>query len=107
MSRTRKTEAEASAIGQQLLALRCKLGATLEEAALRTDVNVGQLSRFENGSFKFVSPNLQAYANFLQLDLTKSPKAPSLEKRFEAARKKSERHAAAAAAFVAALESLR
>lgn len=80
---------------------------TLLSASKQTGVNIGHLSRFERGDFSFVSPNLQKFASFLQINLEEPSIYPSLLERFAAAIKQSSRHEAAAAAMVLALESLR
>ena len=107
MNRIRKNKSEALFLGLQLRNRRKEQGITLIQAFEGTRVNVGQLSRFEHGEFSFDTPNLQKFAAYLQVDLSKGQGATSLDRRFEAARRRSDRHEAAAAALVQALETLR
>lgn len=107
MTRVRKTKIEAIDLGEQLRFKRNSLGITLSEASKKTGVNVGHLSRFEHGDFSFVTPNLQKFSEFLQIDLDAKPSTRSLLERFAAAVKQSTRHEAAAAALVLTLETLR
>lgn len=81
---------------------------TLIEIAEVTSVDVGQLSRFENGQMKRDGGNLQKLFEVLQkLEVANLPsKAPSVVERFAAIVKRSNRHAEAATALVEALEQL-
>lgn len=40
-------------------------GMTMQSLAAETDVDIGQISRFERGSFATLSPNLQTLAAYL------------------------------------------
>ena len=107
MTRLRKTKIEAIDLGAQLRAKRNSLLLTLSAASAESGVNVGHLSRFERGEFSFVTPNLQKFADFLQIDLDAQASTRSLLERFAVAVKQSTRHEAAAAALVLTLETLR
>lgn len=107
MTRTRKTRIEAFDLGERLRSKRKSLEITLLTASAETGVNVGHLSRFERGDFSFVTPNLQKFAAFLQIDVDAPSTSRSLLERFAAAVKQSTRHEAAAAAMVLTLETLR
>lgn len=107
MTRARKTKIEALDLGEHLRSRRKSLEMTLVAASAAAGVNVGHLSRFERGEFSFVSPNLQKYAKFLQIEVDSANTSRSLLERFAAAVRQSERHENAAAAFVLTLETLR
>lgn len=107
MSRIRKTKPEAISLGRTLRNTRLEQGLTLAQASASTRINVGQLSRFESGEFNFVTPNLQKFADYLHVDLLARQETTSLSRRFEAARRMSDRHEAAAIALVQVLETLR
>lgn len=84
------------------------MGRTLEQIAEITSINVGQLSRLENGQMKRDGGNLQKLKIALQdLEAAAPPSAaPGVIARFAAIVKRSDRHADAATAFVDALERL-
>ena len=107
MSRIRKTKSEALFLGLALRTRRIEQGTTLVQASKNIRIHAGQLSRFEHGEFSFVTPNLQKFADYLHLDLLARQETPSLSRRFEAARRISDRHEAAAIALVQVLETLR
>lgn len=107
MSRIRKTKPEATLLGRTLRNTRLERRITLAQASESIGINVGQLSRFEHGEFSFVTPNLQKFADYLHVDLLARQETPSLSRRFEAARRMSDRHEAAAIALVQVLETLR
>lgn len=107
MNRIRKIKSEALALGLALRNSRKIQGITLVQASKSIQINEGQLSRFEHGEFSFVTPNLQKFANYLHVDLLMEQERPSLDRRFEAARRMSDRHEAAAIALVQVLETLR
>lgn len=96
------------ALGAELRERRKSLGKTLTEIANITSVNVGQLSRLENGQMKRDGGNLQKLLAALQkLEAANlRSKAPGVVERFAAIIKRSNRHAEAATAFVDALEKL-
>lgn len=108
MNQQRKPVADPKALGAELRKRRKLLGKTLTEIAKITSVNVGQLSRLENGQMKRDGGNLQKLLVVLQkLEDTKSPlRAPGVVERFTAIIKRSNRHAEAATALVDALEQL-
>lgn len=110
MTCLRKNKTEASLLGLRLRSKRLERSITLMSASVMTGVNVGQLSRFERGEFTFVSQNLQRFANYLGVNVADTADALEwalLDQRFRMARGKSDRHEAAAAALVDALEMLR
>ena len=104
----RKPVADPKALGAELRGRRKSLGKTLTEIAEIASVNVGQLSRFENGHMKRDGGNLQKLIAALQeLEAAStSSEVPGLVERFAAIVNRSSRHAQAAAAFVDALEQL-
>jgi transcriptional regulator with XRE-family HTH domain len=108
MKQRRKPVADPKTLGAELRERRKSLGKTLTEIGEITSVNVGQLSRLENGQMKRDGGNLQRLLEALQkLEAAKQPsKAPGVVERFAAIIKRSNRHAKAAAAFVDALEQL-
>lgn len=108
MKQQRKPVADPKALGTELRERRKLLGKTLTEIAEITSVNVGQLSRLENGQMKRDGGNLQKLLATLQnLEATNLPsKTPGVVERFTAIIKRSNRHAEAATAFVDALEQL-
>jgi len=81
---------------------------TLTEIAEISSVDVGQLSRFENGIMKRDGGNLQIYLKTLrELEgAAASTMSPGVVERFAAVINRSTRHAKAATAFVDALEQL-
>ncbi|MFG6439768.1 helix-turn-helix domain-containing protein [Roseateles sp. LKC17W] len=104
----RKPVADPQALGAALRERRKSLGKTLTEIAEITSVDVGQLSRIENGQMRRDGGNLQKYITALQkLEATRTQaRAPSVVERFAAIVGRSNRHAEAATAFVDALERL-
>lgn len=107
MARLRKTEQEAQALGRQLKYRRLRRGFTLVDVALSTGVDVGQLSRFESGSFSFVTENLQKFEDFLQVKPRAVSKAQQrLVARFADLLQRSSRHEKAGMALLQALEGL-
>lgn len=108
MKQRRKPVADPKALGAELRERRKYLRKTLMEIAEITSVNVGQLSRLENGQMKRDGGNLQKLLATLQkLEATNLPsEAPGVVERFTAIIKRSNRHAEAATAFVDALEQL-
>lgn len=104
----RKLVADPKMLGAELRARRKSIGKTLTELADLTAVNVGQLSRFENGQMKRDGGNLQKLLEILQkLEASNLPsKVPGVVERFAAVIERSNRHAEAAAALVDALEKL-
>lgn len=95
-------------LGAELRDRRKRLGYTLQQLSEVTSINVGQLSRFENGDMKRISRNLQKLIDRLQTwEASASPvQSPDVVNRFAAILRRSDRHAAAAAALVDALERL-
>jgi transcriptional regulator with XRE-family HTH domain len=108
MTQQRKPVADPKTLGAELRERRKSLGKTLIEIAKITSINVGQLSRLENGQMKRDGGNLQKLLVTLQkLEAANlSSKAPDVVERFTAIIKRSNRHAEAATAFVDALEQL-
>lgn len=101
----RKSSAEAKQFGAMLRQRRKALSFTLQDVAQEVGVDVGQLSRFERGDFRVITPNLQKFAAHLQKQ--KSPDAGGpLVARFARVIAKSDRHLVAAQAMVDMLESL-
>lgn len=108
MTPRRKPIADPLTLGAELRKRRKSLGKTLAEIAEVTSVNIGQLSRLENGQMKRDGGNLQKLLVALQ-KLETGPhrsKAPDVVERFAAIIKRSNRHADAATALVDALEQL-
>ncbi len=108
MKQRRKPIANPKMFGSELRKRRKSLGKTLTELSEISSVNVGQLSRFENGQMKRDSRNLQKLLAALQkIEVTHSTSQfPGVVERFAAIIKRSDRHAEAATAFVDALEQL-
>lgn len=108
MKQKRKPIVDPKALGAELRERRKSLGKTLIEISEITSVNVGQLSRLENGHMKKDGGNLQKLVLTLQkLESTKlSSRTPGIVERFDAVVKRSNRHAEAAKAFIDALEQL-
>ncbi|GAB2871760.1 hypothetical protein GCM10027093_04250 [Paraburkholderia jirisanensis] len=108
MTQPRKPVVDPKALGAELRERRKSLGKTLTEIAKITSVNVGQLSRLENGQMKRDGGNLQKLLVTLQ-KLEASglhSQSQSVVERFAAVIKRSNRHAEAATALVDALERL-
>lgn len=106
MSKVRKSEVEAEAIGAWIRSTRESHGFTIEDVQGVTTVNVGQISRFERGQFVFVTENLQKIIDFLQNADAPRERHPHLMDRFAALLDRSPRHQAAAMALIGALEGL-
>ena len=106
MKAQRKSTTDALNLGNHLRDKRKLHQLTLEEVAVKTGINVGQLSRFERGDFVFLSQNLQIFRDFLQRLDTPAMLQPKLVARFAAVLGKSDRHSAAAGAMLSALEAL-
>lgn len=108
MKQKRKPIVNPKAFGAELRERRKTLGKTLVEISAITTINVGQLSRLENGHMKKDGGNLQKLMLTLQeLEVAKlSSTMPSIVERFSAVIKRSDRHADAAKAFIDALEQL-
>ncbi|WP_122984928.1 helix-turn-helix domain-containing protein [Paraburkholderia hospita] len=108
MQKTRKSNLEAAELGGAIRQRRKFLGLTLEKIAKEVQVDVGQLSRFERGEFKYSSKNLQKTLSYLQISTDeKSEVADRLIRKFAELLVRSERHKAAATALVEALQELR
>jgi transcriptional regulator with XRE-family HTH domain len=103
----RKSAREAQILGERLRRLRTSAAVTLQEVADQTGIDVGQLSRFECGSFKRLSRNLQKYQRYLQ---DRNPISASGTDELTAAvsrlAARSPRHRAAAQVILEALERL-
>ena len=108
MKQRRKPVVDSKMLGAELRERRKFLGKTLTEIAEITSVNVGQLSRIENGKVKREGGNLQKLCDALQKmeEAKLAAKAPDVVDRFAAIIKRSNRHAEVATAFVDALENL-
>ena len=104
-----KSPQQAIELGENLRLLRKRHGKTLQEVQDATEVNVGQLSRFERGDFKRLSANLQSVIEYLSaLDKrAQGHPQPELLDRFAQVLARSGRHEAAARALLSALEALR
>lgn len=94
----------AHAFGKELRRARSDSGLTLRAAEEQTGIDVGQLSRFERGSFKTVSKNLQKYANHLQINVPGG--IGDLEERFRRYAARSPDHRNACELMLEALERL-
>jgi transcriptional regulator with XRE-family HTH domain len=101
-----KSKHQAIALGNELRSRRKSLGISLLKAEKDWGIDVGQLSRFENGNFKFISKNLQIYLNKLQIKNLDLLIEDDLISRFTQALKKSTKHLEAGAHMVTFLESL-
>jgi len=108
MKQKRKLIVNPKALGAELRERRKTLGKTLIEISAITDINVGHLSRIENGYMKKDGGNLQKLMSTLQeLEMSKLPSTvPGIVERFSAVINRSNRHADAAKAFIDALEQL-
>lgn len=108
MKQRRKPVVDPKALGAELRERRKSLGKTLAEVSKITSVNVGQLSRLENGHMKRDGGNLQKLIAALQrLEAANLPSTTTaVVERFAAIVRRSDRHASAATAFVDALEQL-
>jgi len=97
-----------TALGAELRNRRKALGKTLTDIAAISSVNVGQLSRIENGFMKRDGGNLQIFLETLQKleSTTSSAMTLGVVERFAAVINRSTRHSKAATAFVDALEQL-
>ena len=104
----RQSIADPKTLGAELRRRRKSLGKTLAEVAEISSVNVGQLSRLENGHMKRGGGNLQKLSEILQKLEASSmgSTAPGVVERFAAIINRSSRHTKAAVAFVEALEQL-
>ena len=109
MSLASKSIINPTKLGNEIRNRRKRLDLTLENLSSHTQVNVGQLSRFERGNMKLMSKNLQKIFDFLQIyeDTINSKQPLDVVSRFSKIIQRSTRHAQAATAFVEALESLK
>lgn len=94
----------ATIFGSELKRARERRNLTLVNISSKIDVHYGQLSRFESGNFKVLSPNLQKFAKYLHVRLTEP--ALDLSVRFERLASRSPRHLAACKRLIEALEKL-
>ena len=108
MTIQRKTIVNPVKFGAELRDRRKRIGKTLQAIAEITSINVGQLSRFERGQMKRMTPNLQNLIINLQIleSTAPHPHPSDVIDRFTAIFQRSERHALAATALVDALEQL-
>jgi transcriptional regulator with XRE-family HTH domain len=104
MPRSRKSPSEALVLGADLRSRRRCLRLVLQEVAEATGVDVGQLSRFESGRFRQISPNLQKFLDFLKLREAEVGQPEELVSRFARLLLRSRHHEIAARALVDALE---
>jgi transcriptional regulator with XRE-family HTH domain len=104
----RKSIVDPIALGAELRDRRKRLFYTLQDFSKIALIDVGQLSRFERGDMKRMSQNLQKYIANLQIheSATVPAQVPDVVRRFAVIVQRSERHAAAASAFVNVLEGL-
>jgi transcriptional regulator with XRE-family HTH domain len=94
-------------LGAELRKRRKALGRTLKDVEKTTLIDVGQLSRFERGEMKMMSKNLQKFIASMQiLDVAAPAQSTDVVRRFAVIVRRSDRHAAAASAFVSVLEDL-
>ncbi|KMN37759.1 hypothetical protein VI26_02210 [Chromobacterium sp. LK1] len=108
MQRNRKSVQKAEELGGVLRQRRKELGLKLSGLAGVLQIDVGQLSRFERGEFKYISRNLQKVMVFLQISTEKEQeKSEDIVWQFAELLGRSERHRAAAIALVRALQELR
>lgn len=106
MSAKIKSKEQAVAIGNEMRKHRRSNKIKLLKASSELGIDVGQLSRFENGEFKFVSKNMQIYLNYLQINNLDLSVENDLTYRFTQALKKSTKHLEAGTYMVSLLESL-
>jgi transcriptional regulator with XRE-family HTH domain len=92
-------------IGALLRTSRLKRSLTLTAASGKVGVDAGQLSRFERGQFIRGSPNLQKYANYLQINLI-DQEQNALAERVMIIASKSAKHREAVEEIVTALERI-
>lgn len=107
MQISRKSELDAKLLGSAIRQRRKQLELTLDQLARKVRVDVGQLSRFERGAFKYSSKNLQKLVAYLQITVEQTQTADPLIEKFAELLVRSERHRAAASALVQALQELR
>ncbi|WP_156126675.1 helix-turn-helix transcriptional regulator [Burkholderia sp. 9120] len=107
MQINRKSELEAKVLGSAIRQRRTQLELTLDQLSRKVRVDVGQLSRFERGEFKYSSKNLQKIVDYLQISVEQTQTADPLIQKFAELLVRSERHRAAATALVQALQELR
>lgn len=79
---------------------------TLISVQKNTGINCGQLSRFESGSFKKLSKNLQKVCVYLQISPYQYISAPSIGSRLDNFAKKSPHHMRIAEDLVVLLEEI-
>lgn len=101
-----KSKEQAKTIGMEIKSRRISNKISLLKASSEIFIDVGQLSRFENGEFKFISKNLQIYLNYLQISNLDLSLESDLTYRFTQALKKSPKHLEAGLFMVSLLESL-
>jgi transcriptional regulator with XRE-family HTH domain len=94
----------AASFGNELKRIREQRRTTLVEAAAKTGIHFGQLSRFEAGDYKVISANLQKYAKFMRIPTPDADE--TLVARFERCVARSPRHHAACELVIEALEKL-
>ena len=101
-----KSKEQAAVFGNEIKRRRKSRKIKLSKAGADLSIDVGQLSRFENGKFVFVSKNLQIYLNYLQISDLNFSVENELIHRFTQALKKSSKHLEAGTYMVSLLESL-
>ena len=106
MSTKIKSKALASALGKEIKRRRLSYKIKLLDISKDINIDVGQLSRFENGKFKYISKNMQIYLGYLHITNHDSLEASDLIYRFTIALNKSSRHLEAGSHMVSLLESL-
>jgi transcriptional regulator with XRE-family HTH domain len=108
MAKKFNSNSEVLDLARALKDRRQALGYTLQYVENVTRINCGQLSRFESGDFKTISPNLHKYCEFLQIiEDTGYIMAGSLGERFEEFASSSPKHREAAEDILRALERLK
>ena len=93
-------------IGSKLRSARKKLQLSIVDIELQTNINRGQISRFENGYFVQNSHNLQKILNFYGISSSLEASNPSLAERVAAISERSPTHAQMITTFVSLLEQV-
>ena len=106
MGKKIKLKDRSISIGMELRKYRKHKGKTLETVSYDTNIDVGQLSRFENGDFVFHSDNLQIYLDYLQIKHIGLTYEEELINRFSAAILKSPNNLDFATHLVSILEHI-
>lgn len=100
------TQSQVAELAAQIREARKNRNETLISVQEYTGINCGQLSRFEAGSFKTISKNLQKLCTYLQIDPRKAAPGPTPGSRLDSFASLSLNHMRLAEDLVGLLEEI-